>query len=205
MSIADMKKGETIRGDCPYCRTTAVGLTIEHIRTWKTDRYHYLTRYDVMVICGICNRTLLAKFEASQLLEIIPSPPEPPKDIPEPVERYFRQGVDNLSRNYDAAGIMFRKALETALKIKFPKIGDMSLKNRIDKIAAQGALTSDLAAWANEIRDVGNEAAHGKHPSSKEDAQDLHDFTQLVLLYLYTLPAMLSKAQARRGPKVETI
>ena len=124
---------------------------------------------------------------------------KPPEDIPEVVERYFKQGVDNLFQNYDAAGVMFRTTLEIALKIRFPKTKAKNLNDRINNAVEQGNLTSDLAAWAHEIRLGGNEAVHDE-PLSQEEAQDLRDFTELVLLYLFTLPEKLARAKARREP-----
>lgn len=102
--------------------------------------------------------------------------------------------MDNLPGNWDAAGAMFRKALDTALKGKFPEIkGD--LHKRIEKAQEMRELTPALAEWSHQIRLDGNEAAHSEDPFSQEDAERLQTFTNLVLLYLFTLPGMLAKAQ----------
>ena len=203
-----MNTGETFRDNCPHCRTKAVGFTIEYSRTWRpgdsrSGRRVPVPEYtDVLAICGFCERTVLAEFQAGSLLWIVPSPPEPPSHLPkDDVERYFQQGVDNLSQNYDAAGAMFRKTLETALKKKFPDSKAKDLYHRIEEAAEQQKLTPDLAKWAHQIRIAGKEAVHEKKPFSKEDAQDLYDFTHLVLLYLFTLPEMLEQARARRKPE----
>ena len=90
---------------------------------------------------------------------------------------------------------MFRKTLEAALKDKFTSITG-TLSQRINEAAKQQKLTPELAQWAHQIRLDGNDAVHGDTPLSKEDAQSLADFTNLVLLYLYTLPGMLAQAQA---------
>lgn len=95
----------------------------------------------------------------------------------------------------DAAGAMFRKTLETALKEKFPDRGEMSLAKRIATAAEDGDLTPDLAAWADQIRIDGNDAAHDKITIGQ--AQDMQVFTELVLRYLFELPGMLEKARGR--------
>ena len=92
---------------------------------------------------------------------------------------------------------MFRTTLEIALKIRFPKTKAKNLNDCINNAVEQGNLTSDLAAWAHEIRLGGNEAVHDE-PLSEEEAQDLRDFTELVLLYLFTLPEKLARARTRR-------
>ena len=129
---------------------------------------------------------------------ICPSLPEngAPKHTPENVARFFKQAMDNLPKNWDAAGSMFRKALDTGLKNKFPEIkGD--LKARIEKAAGQQKLTPELAVWAHQIRLDGNDAAHEENPFSKEDAEELSKFTELVFLYLFMLPGMLKEAQEK--------
>ena len=117
-----MNLGETFQGNCPYCYTRAVGFKIEYTRTrWQLlPNGDNRNRMDVLAICGHCDRTILAEFELveyeePELLGIFPSPSEPPEYLPEFVALYFRQGVDNLPQNYDAAGVMFRTALEAGL------------------------------------------------------------------------------------------
>ena len=96
---------------------------------------------------------------------------------------------------------MFRKTLETALKQKFPdneEKASKSLNQRIREAAKQQKLTPDLTAWAHEIRIGGNDAVHEEKPFSEQEAQELRGFTELVLLYLFTLPKMLERARNRR-------
>ncbi len=102
--------------------------------------------------------------------------------------------MDNLPRNWDAAGSMFCEALETALKHKFPEIKG-ALYERIEKAAKQHKLMPDLADWAHQIRLDGINAVHEEKPFSKEDAERLSTFTQLVMLYLFTLPGMLEQTR----------
>ena len=102
--------------------------------------------------------------------------------------------MENLSGNYDAAGSMFRKALDTGLKSKFPAIQG-NLKVRINEAAKGGGLTPELAEWAHQIRLGGNDAAHEEEPFSKHDAKDLGTFTYLVFQYLFMLPGMLKEAR----------
>ena len=90
-----------------------------------------------------------------------------------------------MSGNWDAAGTMFRSALEAALKDKFPDLSG-TLFERIQKAAEHNALTPDLAEWAHEIRIEGNQAAHEDQPYQREDAERLEAFTDMVFRYLFT-------------------
>ena len=101
--------------------------------------------------------------------------------------------MENLPRNYDAAGSMFRTALEAGLKEKFPEVEGI-LYERIQQAANQHGLAPDLVNWAHRIRLDGNVAVHDGE-FSKTDAENLHAFTELVFMYLFTLPGMLEEAQ----------
>ena len=191
-------KGKIFVANCPYCRTRSVAFTIKDLAN-KWYEFNKLYQ-DTFAVCGRCHRAVMATFkgESLYLCNMAPAPPRPPEYLPKEVKDYFRQGVDNLSGNYDAAGAMFRTALETALREKLPDSKARTLFDLIKEAETQQKLTPDLAKWAHQIRLGGRDAVHKKEPSSKEDAQDLHDFTELVLLYLYTLPGMLERSQARR-------
>jgi len=104
--------------------------------------------------------------------------------------------MDNLPRNPDAAGTMFRKTLETALKEKFPDGKGMTLHQRIEAAARAGNLTRDLAAWATRIRLDGNDAAHDM--ITVEQAKDMQVFTEPVPRHMFELPGMLEKARGDR-------
>ena len=104
--------------------------------------------------------------------------------------------MENMPGNWDAAGSMFRKALDTGLAAKFPEIKG-TLFARIGEAAAQSKLTPELAEWSHQIRLDGNDAVHDDVPFSKDDAERLQAFTHLVLLYLFSLPGMLDEARAR--------
>ena len=167
--------------------------------------------WDTFAQCGYCKRGIVATFEVSDRIEppsklnekrsllcIAPKRPSStaPKHTPANVARFFEQAMDNLPKNWDAAGSMFCKALDTGLKSKFPEIKG-KLNDRIKEAAAQQKLTPDLAKWAHQIRLDGNDAVHEGDPFSKNDAEKLCDFTHLVFLYVFTLPGMLKEGQEK--------
>lgn len=84
---------------------------------------------------------------------------------------------------------MFRRALDVGLK-QFPsEIEAWRLEKRIDKLADAGSITRDIQKWAHKIRLEGNEAVHELENPTKEQATELKLFTELLLTYLFTLPA----------------
>ena len=171
--------------------------------------------WNVFAQCGHCGSCVVAVFESRTgddpltlfatappdftLTKFFPKSQEPsaPDHLPENVKRFFLQGVENVARNQDAAGAMFRKSLDVALKVKCPEATGR-LVDRINRAVELGTLTSELGEWAHQIRLEGNEATHGDDPYTPEQAAALHQFTMLVLLYLFTLPGML--VESRQTP-----
>lgn len=198
------------RGDCPHCGTKSVAFAIraEHRATKHIDR-----PWDTLAACGYCSRAVLASFEGSaaepsQVLQtsarhdisrptLFPAPRDTGAPIytPENAANCYRQGMENLGRNWDAAGIMFRKALEVGLKVKFPSDRKEMLFDRIQRAAERHELTPELAEWAHQIRLGGRDAAHDEEPFSEEEAKRLQVFTELVFRYLFTLPRMVKEAR----------
>jgi Domain of unknown function (DUF4145) len=132
-----------------------------------------------------------------------PKPPGPliPELLPPDVERVYLQGERNfpVSGNEEAAGSMYRKALDIGLKKIDPSLSGM-LGPRIQKLADAGKLTADIAVWSKSIKDDGNEAVHDEEPISREDLTALRSFTEMVLRYLFSLPGAVKK---RRGEKLD--
>ena len=199
------------QADCPHCGIRGVAFTVLTDLPVGIDS---LPLFDTFAACGRCGRAIVANFESRtgdtpkqllqsghrsylNLMSLTPTAPSTgaPDRTPERAANYYRQGMENLPNNLDAAVSMFRSALEAGLREKFPDI-EGTLYKRIEDAADQGGLTSDLADWAHHIRLGGNDAVHGEEQFSKEDAERLQTFTELVFMYLFTLPGMLEDAQA---------
>lgn len=193
------------RGNCPHCGTKGVAFEIRHWAEYKLDTRTYR---DLFAQCGICGRAVIISVETalgnSRVQEILPPPPstDAPKHTPPNVARFFQQAMDNLPKNYDAAGSMFRKALDVGLKIKFSDVKG-TLDVRIKKAAEEHKLTPDMAKWAHQVRLGGNDATHEEEPFSEEAAKELASFTKLVLLYLFTLPGMLKDSRRQAESRKE--
>jgi len=128
------------------------------------------------------------------------APTRAPSHTPDPLARYFQQASDGHRRgDHDASGAMSRKVVDVStqrlLGEESKKYGN--IRDRIDALAAKGALTGDLKDWAHQVRLGGNEAAHDEEPYSKEEAEELLGFAELYLTYVYTLPGRLKERRER--------
>ncbi len=137
-----------------------------------------------------------------KVVEVHPKPQRitAPEHVPDAMARDYKEAMDSLRRGkWTSAGIMFRRVLERSTLELEPDGEDFSkktLRERIDALAEQYAITPAMKEWAHIIRLEGNEAAHGAtfdEPSTKQ----LQEFTELFLIYAFTLPARV--AEARQG------
>ena len=92
----------------------------------------------------------------------------------------------------NAAGAMLRKSIDVGLKHVAPEAKG-KLVARINKAADLGKITPELAEWAHHVRLEGNDAVHDEDPFTREQAEHLFKFTELLLMYLFTLPGMLAE------------
>jgi hypothetical protein len=170
-------------------------------------------QYLLLLRCGVCGNGVVGNYQGvsvpgwvsgqsgmgdSELVEIWPKrlPIEAPQHLPENVSRYYMQGMDNIKRkNFDAAGTMFGKALDTGLKKLHPG-GNGTLEKRIDRLPETLGITPAMKEWAHEIRHLRNDAAHEEDPFLPEEAIALQSFTELFLTYAFTLPGMLDARRA---------
>jgi hypothetical protein len=135
-----------------------------------------------------------------QVREFWPEVPGPtiPENLPTDVERIYLPAEHNYptAGQEEPAGAMYRKALDVGLKKIDPDTKGV-LAARITKLANDGKLTSDIREWAGQIRVLGNEAAHEEEPPTRQELSDLRSFTEMVMRYLFSLPAMV---HARKPP-----
>ena len=220
-----------IAHDCPHCGTKQVGFKI--LKEYEYRRPQSALEIHAFVSCGNCGRTAVAVFDTGEfvdtgklalnlsqnvslggdhfrIVEFHPKPevPTAPEHVPENVETFYLEAVEDVKARPNAAGAMFRKALETGLKAvergsqEEPTGPRKKLYERINALAEKGTITKDLAEWSHHIRLEGADAAHEEDPFTREEAERLHRFTELVMMYLFTLPGMLKEWRAKEdeGP-----
>jgi hypothetical protein len=164
--------------------------------------------------CSVCSEGIILKANGLvanwlntgdvghiQMLKHYPKSEESaaPQHVPANVASFYLQGEDNVARrHFDAAGAMFRKALDTALKAIHPE-GKGVLAKRIDNLPIETGITQAMKQWAHEIRHLGNDAAHDEEPFSEEESSSLMEFTRLFLTFAFTLPGMIAARSTSRS------
>lgn len=133
-----------------------------------------------------------------------------PEHLPDPVSQRLTESVNNLGiGSWESAGMMLRKALQLATReiaerdkdIDATRFMKSNLYERIDILADRTLITPDMKEWAHAIRLEGNEAAHEEDEEFTEDqAVQMKEFTELLLIYAFTLPARMEKARQGNRP-----
>jgi len=208
--------------NCPHCAAEAVGFSLVYQTSLPSmPGAYYLT----LGICGKCeggaiidytmtassrggvstnspmdctsdpenfNWTKVRTYPAATATRV-------PSHANDQLQRYFSQAANALKRgDWDASGAMSRKVVDVSTQ---QLLGEDSKKygtiqKRIDALAVKSSITPDLQAWAHEIRLGGNDAAHDEDPYTQPEAQELLDFADLYLTYVYSMPGRLKERKA---------
>lgn len=106
--------------------------------------------------------------------------------LPEKIQSSYEQAVRSFKAVlYEPCVIMCRKCLE--ITCKSFGIGERSIYGGLQKLHKEGHIDSRLLGLAHEIRLIGNEAVHGSDDNiTKEDARDVLDFTEAILISVFT-------------------
>ena len=173
-------------------------------------------QYDVadyfIAVCGRCEGVF---FVLSEIFGIIPEPhiptpeekitvlyPSPQrisaKGLPEKVARMYSDAVKaSKACLYRQSAMTCRLCVEAVCKEFEATQG--SLQNRLEALRRKGKIDEKLFEWANELRSVGNDAAHDLETEiEKEDAQDALDFTEAILMYAFALDGKFEAFRKRR-------
>ncbi|MEX0663113.1 MAG: DUF4145 domain-containing protein [Balneolaceae bacterium] len=131
---------------------------------------------------------------------------EPPDHVPEQIEMVFREGATCLSVNcWNAAGTMFRLCIDLVTKGLMPEEDTEGLNARIRKslglrlqwLFENGKLPEGIKELSTCVQQDGNDGAHDGS-LEKEDAENLLDFTMILLERIYTEPERVRLASERR-------
>lgn len=195
---------------CSQCHNP----TVFHVQTKTgidTATYMFLSNAKDLADLKTMNLSLgfeIVKIKSPPNSEIVPCP----EYVPDKLKAVFDEAAICLSMNcHTASAAMFRLCLDLTTKELLQEWTEANkdlpnqpnsaqrgnLANRIDFLINSGAISMDLKDYAHHIRLDGNEAAH-EGSTEKQDAEDLLDFTELLLKRIYTTRKQLELAQERR-------
>jgi hypothetical protein len=127
--------------------------------------------------------------------------PSPSPNLSAEMARYWTQAHQSIRNEaWDAASLMARSALQLALREHGAK--GKRLVDQVQDLGSKGLLTPAVREWADEVRLLGNDAAHpepGQEPPKPHDVQQCVDFLDFLLYCLYDLPAEVAEYRERHS------
>lgn len=110
---------------------------------------------------------------------------------------YDEANVCFRAKAYTATAIMCRKILEGICEEN--KIQVRNLAHSLKELKDKGIIENRLYEWADALRLLGNEAAHGVNTQiSHQDAKDILEFTHALLEYVFTFQEKYKQFMGRR-------
>ena len=149
--------------------------------------------------------------EGYEILHVYPKQPRTnaPDHVPDEIAQDYQEAMDSLKRqNWTSAGMMFRKVLQRATSAIGPASTNFTknrLKKRIAVLTDQHKLTPAMGGLAHLIREEGDSATHEeKEVWTKKEAGQIQSFSELFLLYAFTLPGLVKQAKEKTDSKDDT-
>jgi hypothetical protein len=193
----------------------------KYIKTTPVNEYEALndpcdTPYNVteyaIALCCKCNTVFLVESDFYEIPGEVCAPQDVsvlyPNDrnistegIPETVLRAYDAAIRSYRAGlYEPCVIMCRKCIE-ALCHEFGAVKG-NLKERIERLQKNGQIDDRLLTWADELRIIGNDAAHDLDINIVQvDAQNALEFVEAILMYVFSLTRKFEEFKKRRGTK----
>ena len=184
---------------CRQCDRSTVFVLSESVH----GNYDYVHKTGLLKIEGAVNKYVDIEGVISLKDKITEKPPE---FVPEDIESIFKEGATCLAVNcYNAAGTMFRLCIDLVTKTMLPEAETEGLNQRTRRnlglrlpwLFDNNYLPEALRELSTCVREDGNDGAHAG-TLNKGDAEDLLDFSRILLERIYTEPERLRLAQERR-------
>jgi len=133
---------------------------------------------------------------------------QPPEYLPDNIDSVFKEGAACMAIGcHNAAGTMFRLCIDLATKSMLPEEGEglnnsvrRNLGLRLPWLFNNGILPESLKDLSTCIKDDGNDGAH-EGTLGEEEAEDILDFTYVLLERIYTEPKRIELAKERRAAR----
>jgi len=125
----------------------------------------------------------------------------PVENLPLAIRTAYEQAIRSFDvALYEPCVLMCRKALEVVCK----SLGatGKNLYQRIEKLKVLRYIDQRLLDWSHEIRSIGNDAAHDIDAEiTVDDARDILDLTEAILLYVFSLNSRFDEYKKRQEKK----
>ncbi|MGP7817758.1 DUF4145 domain-containing protein [Niallia sp. 01092] len=161
-----------------------------------TDRYTGATSGEIY-ICPNCNKPtyLLKDAFGGRIMEQVPGPMlgQDIEFLPENINSIYNEARNCIAVNaYTSAVLSCRKLLMNIAVSKGAEEGKKFIQY-VSYLKDNHYLPPERDSWVDHIRKKGNEATHELPNSTKEDAEELLTFSEMLLRFVYEMPGRMAK------------
>lgn len=188
--------------DCPSCNVRVNGRIAGSVSDEDGSAF-------VLVACPSCNSALFGSsflfrddrdswvFDKADRLWPMPSLVDVSPSIPEAARRELKDAQRCLSHGiYSAAAVLCGRALERLVAEK--SVGS-TLAKGLENLRSSGIIDQRLFQWAEALRKERNLGAHASDQEvTRENAQDVVDFSIAIFEYVYALAEKYELYLARK-------
>lgn len=180
---------------CPHCRIDNPNLsTVNKYST--TNHQGGNRRYWKSYVCQRCGGAVIAHSgnkENGTMVEFFPQLGTISEALPEKAASFLQQAHDSL---HAPSGCIMLCASAVDEMLKQRDFKDGTLYKRIKEASEDGILTSEMEAWAHEVRLDANDERHADEDASlpnENDAKKVLNFTDALAEYLFVLPSRVKR------------
>jgi len=159
----------------------------------------------VLASCPKCNHPMLAYDNEGTTGEFVRVYPPMNRNLHPSVPKHIREAFTEAricfrAKAFIAAAIMCRKTLEGICSAHGTK--SKNLAGELKELKEKGVIENRLFEWADQLRTMGNDAAHGvEFTVLREDAEDTLQFTEALIEYVFTYRDRFDEFKKRRAKR----
>jgi len=194
----------SVRFTCGYCGTFTIsekGLTT-YVSIDDFNKHPFADEFDLelysssktgVYFCSYCHKPTYLEILKKYLQVPAPLKGREIDNLPESVNSLYNEARKCIQAGaYTAAVMCFRTLLMYVAVDKGAPEGK-SFKNYIDYLDKENYIPREGKEWVDELRKKGNIANHQIVIMEEQEAEELLDFVEMLLLVNYEFPNRLSK------------
>ncbi|WP_445672444.1 DUF4145 domain-containing protein [Pseudomonas inefficax] len=198
-----MKQDDAIHLDrCPHCAVAKPNLSLQY-RFPTTDANGGSARRWACYVCKTCGGvTLTVAFNSGktanpEIIDMWPSSATVDAAIPERARAFLEQAISIV---HAPSGAVMLAASSVDAMLKAIGLKEGNLHSRIKKAAEDHLITSEMAAWAHEVRLDANDQRHADEEAAlptTQDAERAIEFVRALAQFLFVLPSRVARGRSR--------
>ena len=173
----NVETAQAAKYKCAYC-----GNLVAAHQGYRSDHP------SVILICPHCDSPTYVK-DGTQIPDVAPG--NEVGNLPQELEDLYREARQCVSVSaYTASVLACRKLLMNIAVTQGAKEGK-SFASYVQHLADKGFIPPNGHGWVDHIRKKGNEATHEIKVMSREDAEELISFAEMLMKFIYEFPSKI--------------